>query len=59
MNVEDIARRVLGIHEEIAKYLPTTVHCEECGAVQAVDPAECLRSGWPECCSQTMSFALS
>ncbi len=56
MCIEDISRRVLGIHETAAKYLPTSVRCDVCGSGQAVEPAECLRSGWPECCSQTMSF---
>lgn len=56
MKVEDITKRVLGIHEAAAKHLPNTVHCQECGRTQAVDPAECLRTGWPTCCTQTMNL---
>lgn len=32
------------------------VWCRSCGAEQEVDPAGCLRSGWPECCGYTMTI---
>jgi hypothetical protein len=31
------------------------VWCHRCGNWQGVDAAACLRSGWPECCGETMS----
>lgn len=30
--------------------------CITCKRRQAVDPAECFRSGWPKCCGQTMTI---
>jgi hypothetical protein len=35
------------------------VHCKSCGRVEKVDSAECLRSGWPECCGYTMTLGLA
>lgn len=32
------------------------VWCRTCGASLVVNPAECLRSGWPKCCGQTMTI---
>lgn len=32
------------------------VWCHKCGRTQRVNSSECLRSGWPECCGQTMSI---
>lgn len=32
------------------------VWCRECGATQRVNSAECLRSGWPLCCGETMTI---
>ncbi len=54
MSVEHIAKRVNDIHEAVAKHLPNVVHCPHCGTIEAVNAAECLRAGWPKCCSSTM-----
>ncbi len=32
------------------------VWCRTCGREQKVDSAECLRFGWPKCCSYTMTI---
>lgn len=32
------------------------VWCRTCGRSEAVDSAECLRSGWPKCCGYTMTI---
>ena len=51
----------MGLHEKLAESHPALqqgrVECETCGAVQRVDSAECLRSGWPRCCGYTMRLA--
>lgn len=42
-----------GMHPKLAR---GQVWCHECGRTQRVNSAECLRSGWPECCGETMSI---
>ena len=32
------------------------VWCRRCGNTFQVDPAECLKSGWPRCCGATMTI---
>lgn len=32
------------------------VWCLRCGHTQKVDASACLRSGWPECCGETMTI---
>ena len=32
------------------------VWCKRCGRSQKVDSSVCLRSGWPECCGETMTI---
>jgi hypothetical protein len=32
------------------------VWCRTCGVTLRVDPAECLKRGWPKCCGQTMTI---
>lgn len=32
------------------------VWCKKCGKEQKVDSGKCLRSGWPECCDETMTI---
>ncbi|MBB5051100.1 hypothetical protein HNQ36_001054 [Afipia massiliensis] len=42
------------LHDEIATKHPSLagglVWCRHCNKSRRVDPAECLRSGWPKCC---------
>lgn len=49
-----------GFHEKIVAEVPQlrrgTVWCYSCGKSQQVNSANCLRSGWPTCCGQTMSI---
>jgi hypothetical protein len=51
-------RRVVGdnLYRDMAKSLGTTCRCGTCGRVQEVDPADCLRRGWPKCCGYTMTL---
>jgi hypothetical protein len=42
------------MYKDMAETLPNTVHCDKCDRYQTVDPAQCLRRGWPQCCGQTM-----
>jgi hypothetical protein len=44
------------MYRDMAKPLGTCCKCTECGRVKHVDPAECLRSGWPKCCGYTMTL---
>jgi len=32
------------------------VWCHRCGSTRQVDSAQCLRTGWPKCCGETMSI---
>lgn len=32
------------------------VWCLKCGRTEKVDSGACLRSGWPECCGETMTL---
>jgi hypothetical protein len=51
---------MMGIYAEIVDKVPQLkrgkVWCWKCQAVRIVNPEECLRSGWPMCCGQTMSI---
>jgi hypothetical protein len=44
------------MYEEMAEKLPNIVHCKTCGREVEVNPAECLRWGWPRCCEATMTL---
>lgn len=48
------------LHDEIVNSHPSLIRglvwCRHCGKNRRVDPAECLRSGWPKCCSSTMTI---
>lgn len=48
------------LHDNIAESHPSiargSVWCRRCHASKGVDPAECLRSGWPRCCGATMTI---
>lgn len=50
----------MNLYERIANAVPELqrgkVWCTTCGAMLRVDSAECLRSGWPKCCEQTMTI---
>lgn len=41
------------LYDEIAKSHPSllrgVVFCGKCGTSRTVDPAQCLRNGWPKC----------
>lgn len=41
------------LYDEIAASHPSLlagrVHCGKCGTTRTVDPARCLREGWPKC----------
>ncbi len=51
---ESSLARFRKLHDEIARSHPSLIHgtvrCSQCGALRTIDPAECLRSGWPRCC---------
>ncbi|HYE72608.1 MAG TPA: hypothetical protein VEF04_04720 [Blastocatellia bacterium] len=48
------------LHKTISQSHPSLtrgqVWCRTCGRSQKVDSANCLRNGWPKCCSQTMTI---
>lgn len=44
------------MYKDMAETIPGLVRCDECGKEQTVDPAHCLRHGWPKCCGRTMSL---
>lgn len=48
------------LYETIAKSHPSLlggiVRCSRCGRSRKVDAAQCLRDGWPRCCSGTMGL---
>jgi len=48
------------IHNKLATCHPALIRgrvwCTTCGSSQAVNPAECLRTGWPKCCGYTMTI---
>ena len=50
----------MSLHEKLAASHPSLrrgmAWCRTCGRSEKVDPAECLRSGWPECCGHTMTI---
>lgn len=48
--------KVEGMYRDMAAKLGNTCRCETCGGVVTVDPARCLRSGWPKCCGATMTL---
>lgn len=60
MSVEEVVKRSIGVHDKIARSHPSLergrVWCHRCGHTQRVDSAQCLRSGWPLCCGETMSI---
>ena len=48
------------LYDEIAASHPSLIRgkvwCGRCRRSRVVDPAECLRSGWPKCCGVTVSI---
>lgn len=48
------------LYEKIVKNTPQLksgkVYCHECGTEKTVDSAKCLATGWPKCCTFTMSL---
>ena len=60
VDIELKFKQKTGLHDKLAKAHPSLergqIWCHECGNTQKVDSAECLRSGWPKCCGQTMSI---
>jgi hypothetical protein len=58
----NVAEFLLGLpnpnamYADMAKSLGTRCKCTNCQRVVEVDPAECLRRGWPKCCGYTMTL---
>jgi len=54
----------LARHQELYDTIATShpslirgkVWCSHCGKPRTVDPARCLREGWPKCCGGTVSL---
>jgi hypothetical protein len=48
------------LYDEIVQSHPSLlrgkVWCSRCRQAREVDAAECLRNGWPKCCSVTMTI---
>jgi hypothetical protein len=61
-DARSVVGRLAGIHDSMAEAMVgktgkgRRVWCRECRATQPVNPAECLRSGWPLCCGHTMTI---
>jgi hypothetical protein len=59
-NVEKIFTRHQGLYEEIERSHPSLLNgkviCGRCGTTRTVDPAKCLRDGWPKCCGMTVNL---
>lgn len=53
-------KRFTNIHESLVDEVPSLkrgrVWCRTCGHSEAVDAAECLRTGWPKHCGHTMTI---
>ena len=45
---------VKAMYADMAQSLGNRCQCTKCRRVVEVDPAECLRKGWPKCCGTTM-----
>ena len=63
MSIEKFAAalgRGQALHDEIARSHPSLmrgrVWCVRCGGYKDVDPAKCLREGWPRCHGATMTI---
>lgn len=50
---DETLRNIAASQEKLRRGM---VWCRKCGRSQAVDAAQCLGSGWPECCGQTMTI---
>jgi len=52
--------RTVSFQEATAAAVPQLrrgkVWCLKCGNEQDVNAAQCLRSGWPKCCGETMTI---
>ncbi len=44
------------MYRDMGSHLEKFCTCETCGARVPVNPAQCLREGWPKCCGQTMTL---
>jgi hypothetical protein len=42
------------MYEKMAKDLEHYCTCRQCKRQVEIDPADCLRNGWPKCCGLTM-----
>lgn len=55
-----VAAKHQGLYDEIARSHPSLLRgqviCLRCMKTRTVDPAKCLREGWPKCCGATMSI---
>lgn len=49
----DLQQTLGNCHPKLAR---GQVWCRTCGATLRVDSADCFRSGWPECCGETMTI---
>jgi hypothetical protein len=63
MSIDELLRstsRHRALYDTIAKSHPSLlaglVWCRHCGRARTVDPALCLREGWPKCCNRTMTI---
>ena len=57
--LDNLKRIVAGLptmYDEMAEGMPNVVWCRACGRSLGVNPAHCLRHGWPKCCGATMTI---
>jgi hypothetical protein len=59
-DAKDFILKATNFHQNIVDDIPQMkrgkVWCIICGHVEQVDSAQCLASGWPECCGYTMTI---
>ena len=57
MTERPIIMQADAVYWDMAKGMGSCVRCDTCGREETVDPAVCLRRGWPRCCGFTMQLS--
>ena len=50
------AFRVESIVESVPQLKRGQVWCRICGFTMSIDAGQCMKTGWPKCCNQTMTI---
>jgi len=46
----------MGLIKEVPQLARGRVWCTVCGHTMMIDSGDCMESGWPKCCSYTMTI---